>query len=61
MIVLTKEERDFLITTSDILVGYDNCHTVESLKELIDETQDRLKAVLTNSIKEYEDSLPETL
>ena len=36
------KQKEFLEDTHDILVGYDGCGTVESLKELIDETRERI-------------------
>lgn len=39
---MTERERYFLQDTIDILVGYDGCHTIESLKALINETRERL-------------------
>lgn len=50
---MSEDKREFLEDTRDILVGYDGCHTVESLKELIDETRERLTAVLNDTLSEY--------
>lgn len=54
---LTDEQREFLGITLDILFDYDGCSTVKSLKELIDETSDRIRAVLTDTIESYGDVL----
>ena len=50
---VTEEEREFLADTNGILVDYDGCDTVESLKELIDEVRERNSAMLSGTIKEY--------
>lgn len=52
-IEMTEEERKFLEDTCGILVGYDGCGTVDSLKELIDETRERIGAVLDGKVSEY--------
>ena len=39
---MNAKQKEFLEDTHDILVGYDGCGTVESLKELIDEARERI-------------------
>lgn len=54
---MTEKERFFLEDTRDILVDYDGCRTERQLKNLMDETRNRLTAVLNDSIQAYEDAL----
>ncbi len=47
------KQKEFLEDTHDILVGYDGCGTVESLKELIDETRERINYALRTDFSLY--------
>ena len=47
------KQKEFLEDTHDILVGYDGCRTVESLKELIDETRERISYALRTDFNLY--------
>lgn len=52
-----NKEKQFLEDTRDILTGYDGYQTEKQLKGLIDETRERLTAILNGKIQEYEDSI----
>lgn len=39
---MNLKQKEFLEDTRDILVGYDGCGTVDSLKGLIDEARERI-------------------
>lgn len=49
------KQKEFLEDTHDILVGYDGCGTVESLKELIDETRERINYALRTDFSLYQE------
>ena len=51
---------EFLEDTRDILVDYDGENTVEGLKELIDETRERIAAVLDGTIDQIRNT-PENM
>lgn len=44
------EQIEYIQDTANILIDYDGCLTVESLKELIDETRERLSLFLNHKI-----------
>lgn len=50
---MNAKQKEFLEDTRDILVGYDGCGTVESLKELIDEARERISFAVTINFDSY--------
>ena len=50
---MNQKQKEFLEDTHDILVGYDGCGTVESLKELIDEARERIRFAVTINFDSY--------
>lgn len=49
---MTNKEREYLVDTIGILVDYDGCRTVDQLKDLIDETRERLSSLVVDGIEE---------
>ena len=49
---MTNKEREYLVDTIGIMVDYDGCRTVDQLKDLIDETRERLGSLLVDAIEE---------
>lgn len=47
------KQKEFLEDTRDILVGYDGCNTIESLKELIDEVRERIHFTIITDFDKY--------
>lgn len=50
---MNLKQQEFLEDTRDILVGYDGCGTVDSLKELIDEARERIHFAATINFDSY--------
>jgi hypothetical protein len=49
---MNEYEKMFLQDTIDILINYDGCHTIDTLKGLIDETGKRLIKLSLGEVKE---------